>query len=61
MESCRSSNCTNAILATNSFHLSSFSPTRDLLKEMLRGVEAKALATDICFVLVILYKVGIAL
>ena len=56
MESCWSSNCTNAILATNSFHLSSFSPTRDLLKEMLRGVEAKALATDICFSLVILYK-----
>ena len=34
MESRWSSNCTNAILITSSFHLSRFSPTNALLKEI---------------------------
>ena len=58
MESRWSSNCTNAILITSSFHLSRFSPTNALLKEILRGVELKTLATEMCFFLQMLYRDG---
>jgi hypothetical protein len=49
IESWWSSNCTNEILETSSFHLSNLSPTSALLKDILRGIELKALATDKCF------------
>ena len=58
MESRWPSNCTNAILITSSFHLSRFSPTNALLKEILRGVELKIIATEMCFFLQILYRDG---
>ena len=58
MESRWSSNCTNAILITSSFHLSRFSSTNALLKVILRGVELKTLATEMCFFLQMLYRDG---
>ena len=58
MESRWSSNCTNSILITSSFHLSRFSPTNALLKEILRAVELKTLATEMCFFLQMLYRDG---
>ena len=58
MESRWPSNCTNAILITSSFYLSRFSPTNALLKEILRAVELKTLATEMCFFLQMLYRDG---
>ena len=49
MESFWLSNCTNAIFATSSFHLTRLSPTRALLKETLRGIWLITDETDICF------------
>lgn len=54
-ESRWSSNRTNATRITSSFHLSWFSPTNALLKEILRGLERKTLANEMYFFLQMLF------